>query len=120
MCGRLTKDPEVRYSNEKAVAKFAIAVDRKFKKDETDFFNCTAFGKQAEFIEKYLSKGTKILLCGRVENNNYTNKDGEKVYSFGIMVDEIEFAESKRNDAPKKDDDFIDVPENIADSLPFM
>ncbi len=101
LMGRLTRDPEVRYSqgaSQTAVARFSIAVDRRFKREgepDADFFNCTAFGKQAEFIERYLHKGTKIVLSGRVQNDNYTNKDGQMVYSVRVMVDEIEFAESK-------------------------
>ena len=106
LMGRLTRDPEVRYSQgEKstAIASFSIAVNRKFKREgepEADFFNCTAFGKQAEFVEKYLKQGTKILLSGRVQNNNYTTKEGQKVYSVQIMVEEIEFAESKGSSEP--------------------
>ena len=101
LMGRLTRDPEVRYSqngNQMAVARFSIAVDRRFKREgepDADFFNCTAFGKQAEFVERYLHKGTKILTSGRIQNDNYTNKDGQVVYSVRIMVEEIEFAESK-------------------------
>ena len=101
LMGRLTRDPEVRYSqgaSQTAVARFSVAVDRRFKREgepDADFFNCTAFGKQAEFIERYLHKGTKIVLSGRVQNDNYTNKEGQMVYSVRIMVEEIEFAESK-------------------------
>ena len=101
LMGRLTRDPEIRYSqgaSQTAVARFSVAVDRRFKREgepDADFFNCTAFGKQAEFIERYLRKGTKIVLCGRIQNDNYTNKDGQMVYSVRVMVDEIEFAESK-------------------------
>ncbi len=101
LMGRLTRDPEVRYSQgatQTAVARFSIAVDRRFKREgepDADFFNCTAFGKQAEFIERYLHKGTKVVLSGRVQNDNYTNKEGQMVYSVRVMVDEIEFAESK-------------------------
>ena len=101
LMGRLTRDPEVRYSqgaSQTAVARFSVAVDRRFKREgepDADFFNCTAFGKQAEFIERYLHKGIKIVLCGRVQNDNYTNKDGHMVYSVRVMVDEIEYAESK-------------------------
>ena len=101
LMGRLTRDPEVRYSqgaSQTAVARFSVAVDRRFKREgepDADFFNCTAFGKQAEFIERYLHKGIKIVLCGRVQNDNYTNPDGQMVYSVRVMVDEIEFAESK-------------------------
>ncbi len=101
LMGRLTRDPEVRYAqngNQMAIARFSIAVDRRFKREgepDADFFNCTAFGKQAEFVERFLHKGTKIVVCGRIQNDNYTNKDGQMVYSVRIMVDEIEFAESK-------------------------
>ena len=101
LMGRLTRDPEVRYSQGEsslAIARFSLAVDRRFKRQgeaEADFFNCTAFGKQAEFVEKYLKQGTKILLTGRVQNDNYTNKEGQKVYSVQIIAEEIEFAESK-------------------------
>ena len=101
LMGRLTRDPEVRYSqgaSQTAVARFSIAVDRRFKREgepDADFFNCTSFGKQAEFVERYLHKGTKVVLSGRVQNDNYTNKDGQMVYSVRVMVDEIEFAESK-------------------------
>jgi len=101
LMGRLTRDPEVRYSqgaSQTAVARFSVAVDRRFKREgepDADFFNCTAFGRQAEFVERYLHKGTKIVLVGRIQNDNYTNKDGQMVYSVRVMVDEIEFAESK-------------------------
>jgi len=101
MMGRLTRDPEVRYSqggSQTAVGRFSIAVDRRFKRDgqpEADFFNCTTFGKQAEFVEKYLKKGTKIVISGSVQNDNYTDKDGNQRYSVQIICDEIEFAESK-------------------------
>lgn len=101
MMGRLTNDPEIRYSqgeNSTAVARFSIAVDRRYRREgepDADFFNCTAFGKIGEFVEKYLSKGTKVVLTGRLQNNNYTNRDGQQVYSVRIMVEEMEFAESK-------------------------
>ena len=91
LMGRLTRDPETRYSqgeNQTAIARFSLAVDRRFKRQgdaEADFFNCTAFGRQAEFVEKYLKQGTKILLTGRVQNDNYTNRNGEKVYSVQII-----------------------------------
>lgn len=119
MMGRLTKDPEIRYKDDKAVARYSIAVDRKFKKDEADFFTCVSFGKQAEFVEKYLKKGMKIALTGRLQNNEFTNKDGQKVRTTEILVEDVEFAES-RKDAPKPSgDDFMDIPEGIDDTLPF-
>lgn len=102
LCGRLVRNPEVRRSNDEtttAIARFSIAVERKNKKgDEStaDFFNCTTFGKKAEFVSNYLRQGTKIILTGRLQNDNYTNKDGSKVYSINVIVDEIEFAESKK------------------------
>ena len=139
LMGRLTRDPEMRYSqgeSSTAIARFSLAVDRKFKRqgeNETDFFNCTAFGKQAEFVERYLKQGTKILTSGRVQNDNYTNKDGQKVYSVQIMIDEIEFAESKgsvsqeggyqQNSRPAPSqasgDGFMNIPDGIDEELPF-
>ena len=138
LMGRLTRDPEVRYSqgdSQMAIAKFSLAVDRRYKKqgDETtaDFFNCTAFGKQAEFVEKYLKKGTKVVVTGRIQNDNYTNKEGQKVYSVQIIVEEMEFAESKasaeqrgqaENNQPMGEPDsdgFMNIPDGIDNSLPF-
>ena len=133
LCGRLTRDPEVRYGdNQKAVARFSLAVDRKFTRDgdpTADFFNCTAFGKSAEFVEKYLHKGTKMIVIGHIQNDTYTNKDGQTVYSVQIIVDEMEFAESKRSqegsshqDAPQVESasgGFMNMPAGIDDELPF-
>ena len=132
LMGRLTRDPEVRYSqtdSNMAIARFSLAVDRRYKKqgDETtaDFFNCTAFGKQGEFVEKYLKKGTKIVVTGRIQNDNYTNKEGQKVYSVQIMVEEIEFAESKaagqgaQNNDSMPSDGFMNIPDGIENELPF-
>ncbi|MCR5098688.1 MAG: single-stranded DNA-binding protein [Lachnospiraceae bacterium] len=139
--GRLTRDPEVRYggANNTAIARFSIAVDRRFKRDgdpDADFFNCTAFGKQGEFVEKYLKKGTKILMEGEVRNDNYTDKDGKKVYGFSFVANSIEFAESKKaaeanggyvpsgnsQPLPSNDagDDFINIPDIPGDDkVPF-
>nr|WP_300818613.1 single-stranded DNA-binding protein [uncultured Acetatifactor sp.] len=152
LMGRLTRDPEVRYSqgaSQTSVARFSVAVDRRFKREgepDADFFNCTAFGKQAEFIERYLHKGTKVVLCGRIQNDNYTNKEGQMVYSVRVMVDEIEFAESKNassgnaggynnngggynnggyaggGSAPVPSgagDGFMNIPDGIDEELPF-
>lgn len=150
LMGRLTRDPEVRYSqgaSQTVVARFSVAVDRRFKREgepDADFFNCTCFGKQAEFVERYLHKGTKIVLSGRVQNDNYTNKEGQMVYSVRIIVDEIEFAESKnasggngdggynggynnggygdKNNAPAASgagDGFMNIPDGIDEELPF-
>lgn len=128
--GRLTHDPEIRYSqseNSMAIARFSLAVNRKYKREnepEADFFNCTSFGKQAEFVEKYLKKGTKILMSGRVQNDNYTNKEGQKVYSVQILVEEIEFAESKANNTEaqpvqQQSNDYVEIPESLQEELPF-
>lgn len=132
LMGRLTRDPDVRYSqtdSNMAIARFSLAVDRRFKKQgdtvTADFFNCTAFGKQGEFVEKYLKQGTKIVVIGRIQNDNYTNKDGQKVYSVQIMVEEIEFAESKaagqsqQNDSMPPTDGFMNIPDGIENELPF-
>lgn len=147
LMGRLTRDPEVRYSqgaSQTAVARFSIAVDRRFKREgepDADFFNCTAFGKQAEFIERYLRKGVKVVVCGRIQNDNYTNKEGQMVYSVRVMVDEVEFAESKNASAGNNDggyngggymgggnsapapsgagDGFMNIPDGIDEELPF-
>ena len=101
LMGRLTRDPEVRYTqgdNASAVARFSLAVDRRFKKDgeqTADFINCVAFGKTGEFIEKYGRKGTKFVVEGRIQTGSYTNKDGQKVYTTDVVVEQVEFAESK-------------------------
>lgn len=143
LMGRLTREPEIRYAqnnNQMAIARFSIAVDRRFKREgdpDADFFNCTAFGKQAEFIEHYLHKGTKIVVSGRIQNDNYTNKDGQMVYSVRVMVEEVEFAESK-NASSSTDggfnngggynkpaepsgagDGFMNIPDAIEEDLPF-
>jgi single-strand DNA-binding protein len=117
MCGRLSKEPDVRVG-EKTVGKFSIAVERKMKVEgqpTADFFNCVTFGKQAEFVQKYLSKGTKVNIVGRLQNDNYTNKEGQKVYSVQIYVEEIEFAESKKSE--NIDNGFMSVPDE--GELPF-
>lgn len=137
LMGRLTRDPEVRYSqgaNTTAVARFSLAVDRRFKREgepEADFFNCTSFGKTAESVEKYLKQGTKVAVTGRVENDNYTDKNGNKVYGTRILVEEWEFCESKGNSSANgekpqntanseaRKEGFMDVPDNISEELPF-
>lgn len=132
LMGRLTRDPEVRYSDDnKAVGRFALAVDRKFKRDggpTADFFNCTAFGKTAEFVEKYLKKGTKILLTGSIQNDNYTNGHGEQVYAMQVIVDEMEFAESKNAQGSGTNEPaqtqttsggVMNLPDGIDDEMPF-
>lgn len=131
MMGRLTADPEIRYSqNGTGIAKFTIAVDRRFKKEgqpEADFHNCTCFGKLAEFTEKYLHKGIKIVVNGELQDNNYTNRNGEKVYSKQLILNSIEFAESKSssgqaNSRPAQQPDkdgFMNIPDGIDEELPF-
>ena len=145
LIGRLTKDPEIRYSQgapQTCISRFSIAVNRRFKREgdsDVDFFDCTAFGKTAEFMEKYLHKGTKILLQGRIENNNYVNRDGQKVYGIRIVAENIEFAEGKSGNETKMSDTasapvtapasphkhslddsgFMNIPEGIENDLPF-
>ena len=120
MLGRLTRDPEVRVTQDgqTTIAKFGIAVDRRGKEDKADFFNVTAFNKTAQFAEKYLKKGTKIALSGRLQQDEYTNKDGQKVTSVSVVAEEVEFCESKKTeDKPK--DGFMDVPKDLGEELPF-
>ena len=131
MMGRLTHDPEVSSSTAGTTfARYSIAVDRRFKKEgdpDADFFNCTSFGKQAEFVERYLKKGTKIVVVGRLQNNNYTNKDGQKIYDVRIMVEEVEFAGSKSESnntasylgATETKNDFLNIPDGLVEELPF-
>ena len=136
LMGRLTRDPEVRVSTgerQTNIGRFSIAVDRRFKREgqpDADFFNCTCFGRQAEFVEKYLHKGTKVVVVGSVPNDNYTKQDGSQVYSVQIMVDEIEFAESKNSSEgsgagyqPAQPsagaNDFMNIPDGIVEELPF-
>ena len=130
LMGRATADPDIRYSqgaSSTCVAHFTLAVDRRFKRDgepAADFFKCVAFGKTAESIEKYWQKGTKVLLTGSIQNDNY-EKDGVKHYSVKIMVDSWEFAESKAaaagEEKPKNTDSngFMNIPTGLDDELPF-
>ncbi len=136
LMGRLTRDPDVRYSQGEtstAIARFALAVDRRGGKDgqqQTDFINCVTFGKRAEFAEKYLRQGTKVVLRGSIRTGSYTNKDGQKVYTTDINVDDIEFAESKSassgspSPAPQPsaaaDGGFMNIEDGLEDEgLPF-
>ena len=154
LMGRLTRDPEVRYSSQGdqnlAIARYTLAVDRRGRRDgnneqTADFITCVAFGRQGEFAEKYLRKGTKILMEGEIRNNNYTNKDGVKVYTTEVVVEEQEFAESKNaqggngseggynnggynnggfgggNQMPASGvaDGFMNIPDGIEEELPF-
>ena len=115
--GRFTRDPEIKYStgeNATATARFSLAVNRRFKNKEgnydADFINCVAFGKTAEFIEKYFTKGMAIGITGRIQTGSYTNKEGQKVYTTDVVVEETEFVESKNKGASDN------VPNNNANS----
>jgi single-strand DNA-binding protein len=136
LCGRLTREPEVRYSQtangSMAVARYTLAVDRKFKKEgeqNADFINCIAFGKSGEFAEKYFFKGIKIAISGRIQTGSYTNKDGQRVYTTDVVVEEQEFCESKQNQQssgiiqPNSNVDsngFMSIPDGVEDEgLPF-
>lgn len=133
LMGRLVREPEIRYTqgNEPmAVARYVLAVDRRYKKDGesgADFISCTTFGKSAEFAEKYLSKGIKIAVSGRIQTGSYVNRYGTKVYTTDVIVDEQEFAESKggnQNDTQSQanENDFIgipDIPDDAEAYLPF-
>jgi single-strand DNA-binding protein len=137
LIGRLVRDPEVKYSqgeNSTAVARFTLAVDRKFKRagdtQDADFIGCIAFSKTAEFVEKYFHRGEKMVVEGRIQTGSYTNKDGQKVYTTDIAVEQVEFAESKREDGGQcrssrpepsaaMGDGFMNIPDGIDEQLPF-
>ena len=134
--GRLTRDPEVRYSqgeNSTAIARYTLAVDRRFRRNNdgeqsADFIGCVAFGKSAEFAEKYFRQGIKVVVTGRIQTGSYTNKDGQKVYTTDVVVEDQEFAESKatsqqnqqNNSTPASDSDgFMNIPDGIDEEMPF-
>lgn len=138
LMGRLTRDPEVRYSqgdNAMAIARYTLAVDRRFNRNNNDensadFIGCVAFGKSAEFAERYLHKGTKIVATGRIQTGSYVNKDGVKVYTTDVVVEDQEFAESKSSGSgssqqrapqpsPADPDGFMNIPDGIEEELPF-
>lgn len=139
LIGRLTREPEIRYSsgeNSIAIARYTLAVDRKYNREEqsADFLNCVAFGKAAEFAEKYFHKGTKIAITGHIQTGSYTNKDGVKVYTTDIIIEEQEFAESKKGSSTENgeyadggsrtepsvsDEGFMNIPDDIDEELPF-
>lgn len=105
LSGYMGKDPEIRVTREgKSVASFSLGVGRRFQKDTTDWFKCTAFGKTAEFVEKYLRKGNKIILKGEMQNDNYQGKDGKTVYGFNVIVEQVEFADSKQSKEETKEE----------------
>jgi single-strand DNA-binding protein len=134
LMGRLVRDPEIRYGHEikngsdSGVAKYTLAVDRKFDREKTDFINCVVFGKQVEFVQRYLRQGVKIAVVGRIQTGSYTNREGQKVYTTDVVVEEQEFAESKKADVPQANpsaytkvdsDGFMDIPDDVDDMLPF-
>lgn len=142
--GRLTRDPEVRYTQRNnlqesmAIARYTLAVDRRIRKEgetNADFISCVAFGKAAEFTEKYFRQGLKVVVAGRIQTGSYTNKDGQKVYTTEVVIEEQEFAESKANNTGQKntdqnadgsrqtssidEDGFMNIPDGIDEELPF-
>ena len=134
LMGRIVRDPEVRYSNgangSTAVARYTLAVDRKYKQEgqpSADFINCIAFGKLGEFAEKYLHKGVKISIVGRIQTGSYKNKEGNTIYTTDVVVEEQEFCESKSSNQPQgndrpqaSSDGFMSIPDNLEDDgLPF-
>lgn len=147
LMGRLTRDPDIRYSqgeNSTAVARYTLAVDRRFRRDAeqtADFISCVAFGRSAEFAEKYFRQGLKVVVTGRLQTGSYTNRDGVKVYTTDVVVEDQEFAESKNASggesqsysapprsqaapgpapsAPDLDDGFMNIPDGIDEELPF-
>ncbi len=146
LMGRLTRDPEVRYSqgeNSSAIARYTLAVDRRLRRNNdgeqsADFINCVAFGRAAEFAEKYFRQGLKVIVTGRIQTGSYTNKDGQKVYTTDVFIEEQEFAESKSNQGnnsssaasvakptpnpnPSAPDDngFMNIPDGLDEELPF-
>ena len=136
LMGRLTREPEIRYSqgdNAMAIARYTLAVNSRFKRDgeqAADFINCVSFGKIAEFAEKYLHQGTKIVVAGRIQTGSYTNKDNQKVYTTDVVIEECEFAESKSSSTGEPQgrptpeqanaDGFINIPDGVEDEgLPF-
>lgn len=138
LMGRLTRDPETRYTQANGsqeslcVARYTLAVDRRGSRSEgqqsADFISCVAFGRDGEFAEKYLKQGTKVVVTGRIQTGSYTNRDGQKVYTTDVIVEEQEFAESKKaagqqdgNNGGYSDagDGFMNIPDGIDEELPF-
>ena len=137
LMGRLTRDPNVRYTQQNGsqesmrVARYTLAVDRRGARDgqqSADFISCVAFGKNGEFAEKYLKQGTKIVITGRIQTGSYTNRDGQKVYTTDVVIEEQEFAESKKAAGEQAEnagytdtgDGFMSIPDGIDGDLPFM
>lgn len=134
LLGRLTRDPDVRWTQgpeQSAVARYTLAVNRRFQKEggaTADFISCVAFGRQAEFAEKYLRQGTKIAIIGRIQTGSYTNREGRKVYTTDVVVEEQEFAEGKNAERPREQgatpqantDGFMTIPDGVDEDIPFM
>lgn len=134
LMGRLTRDPDIRYTQTNGsqesmcVARYTLAVDRRGAKDghqSADFIGCVAFGKNGEFAERYLKQGTKIAITGRIQTGSYTNRDGQKVYTTDVVIEEQEFAESKRAAGQEQagytdtGDGFMSIPDGVDEELPF-
>ena len=135
LMGRLTRDPDMRGEGTGLVARYTLAVDRRFSRNEennTDFINIVVFAKGAEFAEKYLKKGTKVVVTGRIQTGSYTNKDGQKVYTTEVVAEDQEFAESKNaagaggqsevsssNNSVQDDGDFMNISDGVKDDMPF-
>lgn len=136
LMGRLTRDPDVRYTQQNSsqesmcIARYTLAVDRRGNRDgqqAADFISCVAFGGNGEFAEKYLRKGTKIAITGRIQTGSYTNREGQKVYTTDVVIEEQEFAESKRaagqqgdsEQYPDTGDGFMNIPDGFDEELPF-
>ena len=135
LMGRLTRDPKVTWTQgnpSTCIARFTLAVDRKYKREgenNADFISCVTFGKTAEFIEKYVKQGTKIVGCGRIQTGSYTNNDGQKIYTTDVVMEEVEFAESKKAQQENQNggspeiqttpDGFMNIPDGIDEELPF-
>ncbi|MCR4649031.1 MAG: single-stranded DNA-binding protein [Lachnospiraceae bacterium] len=137
LMGRLTRDPDMRGEGTGLVARYSLAVDRRFSRNEennTDFINIVVFGKGAEFAQNYLKKGTKVLVTGRIQTGSYTNKDGQKVYTTDVIAEDQEFAESKNaaasnggqsdtyssaNTSVQDDGDFMNISDGVKDDMPF-
>lgn len=131
LMGRLTRDPDIRWTqgqDQKCIARYTLAVDRRFKQEggaSADFISCVAFGHQAEFAEKYLRKGIKIAITGRIQTGSYTNREGQKVYTTDVVVEEQEFVESKSNNTQQNpgqttdENGFMEIPDGVDEELPF-
>ena len=126
LIGRLTRDPEIRTAQDGlTIARYSLAIDRQDERKQADFFRCVTFGKNAEFVERYLKKGTKVAVTGRLQSGSYTDRDGRKVYTVEVVTENHEFVESKaaaeRNEQQIETsaDGFMNIPDGIDEELPF-